>query len=83
MLIQPPTLKAGGTREKKNKSIIIEVALKGATLNKTFIMSRTRNLITIARGTIAENARPQLSLMNQCRMPYPRKNDFRFMGHRI
>ena len=59
-------------------------------------MSRTRNLITIARGTIAENARRQLSLMrssyarllpkgrkNQCRMPNPSKRDFRFMGHRI
>ena len=46
-------------------------------------MSRTRNLITIARGTIAENARRQLSLMNQCRMPRTVKNDFRFMGHRI
>ena len=26
-------------------------------------MSRTRNLITIARGTIAENARRQMSLL--------------------
>ena len=59
-------------------------------------MSRTRNLITIARGTIAENARRQLSLMrssyarllpkgrkNQCRMPLNMKRDYRFMGHRI
>ncbi len=59
-------------------------------------MSRTRNLITIARGTIAENARRQLSLMrssyarllpkgrkNQCRMPRNMKRDYRFMGHRI
>jgi hypothetical protein len=46
-------------------------------------MSRTRNLITIARGTIADNARRQFSLMNQCRMPNPSKHDFRFMGHRI
>jgi hypothetical protein len=46
-------------------------------------MSRTRNLITIARGTIAENARRQLSLMNQCRMPRNMKKDFRFMGHKI
>ena len=46
-------------------------------------MSRTRNHIAIARGTIAENARRQLSLMNQCRMPNPSKKDFRFMGHRI
>ena len=68
---------------RKIKSIILKVALKGATLNKTFIMSRTRNLITIARGTIADNARRQFSLMNQCRMPNPKKNDFRFMGHRI
>ena len=46
-------------------------------------MSRTRNLITIARGTIAENARRQMSLLNQCRMPNSSKKDFRFMGHRI
>ncbi len=46
-------------------------------------MSRTRNTITKARGGIAENARRQLSLMNQCRMPRTVKNDFRFMGHRI
>lgn len=46
-------------------------------------MSRTRNLITIARGTIAENARRQLTLMNRCQMPRTIKRDFRFMGHRI
>ena len=46
-------------------------------------MSRTRNLITIARGIIAENARRQLSLINRCQMPRNMKNDFRFMGHRI
>jgi hypothetical protein len=46
-------------------------------------MSRTRNLITIARGTIAENARRQLSLMNQCQMPRHAKKDYRFMGHKI
>ena len=68
---------------RKIKSVILEIALKGATLNKTFIMSRTRNLITIARGTIADNARRQMSLMNRCQMPNPKKNDFRFMGHRI
>lgn len=59
------------------------VALKEATLNKTIKMSRTRNLITIARGTIAENARRQLSLMNQCQMPRHAKKDYRFMGHKI
>ena len=59
------------------------VALKEATLNKTIKMSRTRNLITIARGTIAENARRQLSLMNQYRMPRHAKKDYRFMGHKI
>ena len=32
-------------------------------------MSRTRNTITMARGTIAENARRQLSLINRCQMP--------------
>ena len=68
---------------RKIKSVILEVALKGATLNKSFIMSRTRNLIAIARGTIADNARRQLSLMNRCQMPNPRRNDIRFMGHRI
>ena len=81
---------------RKIKSVILEIALKGATLNKTFIMSRTRNLITIARATIADNARRQMSLMrssyarllptgrkNRCQMPNPKKNDFRFMGHRI
>ena len=59
-------------------------------------MSRTRNTITMARGTIAENARRQLSLMrssyarllptgrkNRCQMPRNVKRDWRFMGHRI
>ena len=47
-------------------------------------MSRTRNRIAIARGTIADNARRQMSLINkQCRMPNSMKNDFRFMGHKI
>ena len=46
-------------------------------------MSRTRNLITIARGTIAENARRQLSLINRCQMPRHAKKDYRFMGHKI
>jgi hypothetical protein len=81
MLIQTTHTEGRRDKREKNKSIILE-SLKEATLNKKN-MSRTRNLITIARGTIAENARRQLSLMNQCRMPYPRKNDFRFMGHRI
>ena len=87
MLRQPPTLKAGGRKRKEKREFKTKysqkVALKEATLNKTFKMSRTRNLITIARGTIAENARRQLSLMNQCRMPRNMKKDFRFMGHRI
>ena len=46
-------------------------------------MSRTRNTITMARGTIAENARRQLSLINRCQMPRNVKRDWRFMGHRI
>ena len=46
-------------------------------------MSRTRNTITMARGTIAENARRQLSLINRCQMPRGMKRDWRFMGHRI
>ena len=46
-------------------------------------MSRTRNLITIARGTIAENARRQMSLINRCQMPRQTKKDYRFMGHKI
>ena len=46
-------------------------------------MSRTRNTITMARGTIAENARRQLSLINRCQMPKNMKRDWRFMGHRI
>jgi hypothetical protein len=59
-------------------------------------MSRTRNLITIARGTIADNARRQLSLIrssyarllpkgrkNRCQMPRQAKKDYRFMGHKI
>ena len=56
---------------------------KEATLNKTFVMSKTRNKITKARGGIAEDARRQLSLINQCRMPRTMQSDFRFMGHRI
>ena len=55
--------------------------LKGATLNKLTIMSRTRNRIAIAHGTIAANARRQLSLMNRCQMPRNTKKDFRFMNH--
>ncbi len=59
------------------------------------IMSRTRNTITLARGTIAENARRQLALMRsgyarllpsgrKDRMPGTmRKNDWCHMGHRI
>ena len=46
-------------------------------------MSRTRNNVIIARGTIAENARRQMSLLNQRRMPGTLKNDYCFMGHRI
>ncbi len=46
-------------------------------------MSRTRNTITMARGTIAENARRQLSLINRCQMPRNVKRDWCFMGHRI
>ena len=46
-------------------------------------MSRTRNRIAIARGTIAENARRQLSLINRCQMPRNMKNDFRFMNHKF
>ena len=56
-------------------------SLKEATLNKSFIMSRTRNRITIARGTIADNARRQMSLMNKCQMPGSTKRDYRFMNH--
>ena len=37
----------------------------------------------MARGTIAENARRQLSLINRCQMPRNVKRDWRFMGHRI
>lgn len=37
----------------------------------------------IAKGTIAENARRQMSMMNQCRMPREMKRDWRFMGHMI
>jgi hypothetical protein len=44
-------------------------------------MSRTRNRIAIAHGTIAANARRQLSLMNRCQMPRNTKKDFRFMNH--
>ena len=44
-------------------------------------MSRTKNRITIARGTIADNARRQMSLMNKCQMPGFTKNDYRFMNH--
>ena len=46
-------------------------------------MSRTRNTITMARGTIAENARRQLSLINRCQMPNMTKRDFRFMNHKF
>ena len=41
-------------------------------------MSRTRNTITMARGTIAENARRQLSLINRCQMPRTVRRDWRF-----
>lgn len=46
-------------------------------------MSRTRNRMLIAKDTIAENARRQMSMMNQCRMPRGMKRDWRFMGHMI
>ena len=46
-------------------------------------MSRTRNTITMARGTIAENARRQLSLINRCQMPNMTKKDFRFMNYKF
>ena len=59
-------------------------------------MSRTRNRIVMAKGTMCANARRQLELMrsssarllpkgrkNRCRMPQNMRNDWRFMGHRI
>ena len=88
MLIQPTcthpcTLMHSHVHTYINSIINHKGRLKGGDVKQNRIMSRTRNLITIARGTIAENARRQMSLLNQCRMPNPSKRDFRFMGHRI
>jgi hypothetical protein len=46
-------------------------------------MSRKKNRIAIAKGTIAGNAHRQLSLINQCQMPNMTKRDFRFMNHKF
>lgn len=65
----------------KGKMLNLKVAERGDV--KKRIMSRTRNRMLIAKGTIAENARRQMSMMNQCRMPRGMKRDWRFMGHMI
>ena len=61
------------TRKKYNP----KGRLKGGDVKQNRIMSRTRNLIAIARGTIAENARRQMSLLNQCRMPNPKNHSIK------